>query len=577
MALPVERIPVSLIKQACTAKYLLMGAEEPTELPCYREDAEYLHVPRQYGIRVCKQYGIAYDDATSTGYEAVFPRIPEPRDYQIDPLLDLQQCTESYYDFLFRARTGWGKTIGSLILAARLGVSTIILVDQENLKEQWIKTLIDPKLFGFALEDIGIVQGKVCKYEGCAVTIAMVQTLSQRSYPHEFYAYFGLLIVDEVHIIAAPTFSQPLLDFPAMYRIGVSATPKRKDGLQRVLDYNLGKVRVYVADEHEVNSVYVAEHPTVYSWYANISPKVGRFITEVSEDGSRNLLVAESATFLYDTGRDVLVLSDRIEHLKHLMTLCEYLGVPAEDMGLYAGYNPSYGYAKNPTPMRRPEGLTRNDDTGEFEYTPISLQLIAKRIKKTVLKGILEGARMIFATYGMFQKGVDVPRLTGGVDATPRSSSEQVHGRILRQQDGALRSIWITIADINSYRSLHGVSERITDYMRNNAEVFQWTLEEGEQPCNGKALKAAYRDESKRLKSLRIETNSAGLNTLLSPSARIESAKTTVNAIRERTRDQPRPSRTGSTPLARSARLPARGSSTPSPARPSPYLKRRRR
>lgn len=575
MALPIERIPVSLVKQACTAKYLLMGDEEPTELPCYREDDEYLYVPRQYGISACRSWGIEYQDRTSPGVEMSLPVIAEPRDYQIDPLLDLQECTKSFYDFLFRARTGWGKTVGSLILAARLGVSTIILVDQENLKDQWIKAL--KERFGVAEEDIGIVQGKVCKYEGCAVTIAMVQTLAQKVYPQEFYDYFGLMIVDEVHIIGAPTFSQPLLDFSAMYRIGVSATPRRKDGLQRVLDYNLGKVRVYVADEHDVNSVYVAEHPTIYSWYANISPKVGRFISEVAEDGSRNLLLAESASFLYDTGRDVLVLGDRIEHLKHLMSLCEYLGVPAEDMGLYAGYNPSYGYAKEATPTRRPVGLTRNEETGEYEYTPISLQLIAKRTKKKVLDEIKETKRIIFATYGMFAKGVDVERLTGGVDATPRSSSEQMHGRILRQVDGALRSIWITIADINSYRALHGVSERLADYMRNNAEVFKWSLEEGEQPCNGKALKAEYKEESRRLKSLRIETNSDGLNTLLTPSMRIESAKKTVNAISGRTRAQHRPSRTGSIPSGSNARSPGQGSITPSSGRASPYLKRRRR
>ena len=97
------------------------------------------------------------------------------------------------------------------------------------------------------------------------------------------------------------------------------------------------------------------------------------------------MLIAESALALYETGRDLLVLSDRIEQLKHLQSLLYYLGVDPEQIGLYTGYNPVMKYAKNSKPARRPYGLTVNDDTGLAEYTPISLQLIAKRIPKKKL------------------------------------------------------------------------------------------------------------------------------------------------------------------------------------------------
>lgn len=569
MAIPVGRINVERLKRDCTIKYAPMGVDDPLELHAYRVDNGYIHVPRQLGLRICRRDGIAHEDHTSPGVAVAFPRIPEPRDYQVDVLDELEGISGDYYDFLFRARTGWGKTIGSLIFAARRGVSTLVVVDQENLKTQWVDAL--KKHFGMTDANIGIIQGKTCKYEGCPVTIAMVQTLTSRKLPDAAYAHFGLVLVDECHIIGAPTFSSILMDFSATLRIGVSATPKRRDGLQKMLDWHLGRVRVYVEDEHAENSVFIAEHGSVYSWYANVSKNTGRYISEISEDGARNLLIAQSAAWLYDTNRDVLVLSDRIEHLKNLMSLCTYLGIPEEDMGLYAGYNPIYGYAKQAKPPRRPEGYERGT-----EFTPVNLQLIAKRTKKDRFEEIKTRCRIIFATYGMFQKGVDVPRLTGGIDATPRSQAEQVHGRILRGMEGAQRSIWITIADFNSYRSLFGLVSRIDGYLQNNARLSRWSLDEGEEPCLESDLVSQYRAESKRLKSLRIDQNSDGLNTLMIPSTQRRPAAKTAPATKTLTRVRPPVSRTVSSPVARNVKSSATTSTIPSPVRrtPSPRLRR---
>jgi superfamily II DNA or RNA helicase len=511
MAIPIGLIDVREQRKALTITYQPMGADEPSVLECFRLTKTHLHVPRQYGLDLCARLEIDFKDETSPGAPVEWARVPRPRLYQIKALDQLQECLDDYYDFIFRARTGWGKTVGALITAARREVSAIIIVDQENLKDQWIATLTDPNLFGLSVDDIGIIQGKRCDYEGKAVTIAMVQTLSQKTFPKKVYDYFGMLIVDEVHIIGAPTFSVVLMQFSAMYRFGVSATPKRRDGLQKVLDWNLGRPRLWIEDEHDESAVYVAEHFSVYSAYANQAPKIGRFITEIADDGSRNLLVAEAAAYLYDTGRDILVLSDRIEQLRDIQSLLYYLGIPEEETGLYAGYCPSYGYEKDPKPLKRPEDWQRGTD-----YTPVHLTLISKRRKKQILTSIKENARIILATYGMFAKGVDVPRLSGGVDASPRSTSEQMQGRILRKLDGKKKPIWITVTDPNSYRSMFSLAQRIGDYIKNNSVVSKWSLEKGKEPCNAKSLRSDLYAQVERLKKfMRIETNSVGLNTIL--------------------------------------------------------------
>lgn len=517
MAIPLGLVDTDKLRAELTVSYRPMGAEEPLEVQAFEEDSTHIYVPRQFGIDLCNKLEIDFEDRTSLGDEVTFPKVPTPREYQVEVLDELRETFNSYYDFLFRARTGWGKTIGSLILASRLGRSTLVVVDQENLKDQWVDTLV--KHFGFAKGDIGIIQGKKCSYVGKAVTIAMVQTASRSELPPEVFDAFGFVIVDETHVIGAPTFSRILLWFSAAYRMGVSATPKRRDGLQKLLDFNLGKVRVYVSDEHDPSAVYVAYHHTVYSAYANKAPKIGRFITEVTEDGSRNLLVAESAAYLYDTGRDCLVLSDRIEQLNDLMNLCYYLGVPAQDVGIYTGYKPTYGYEKDPTPKKRPKNLVKHEGSGDIKpgyyYTPVVLKLISKRCKKTDLERVKTTSALIFATYGKFSKGVDEPRLSGGVDASPRSRSEQEQGRILRPLDGKLKPIWITIADWNSYRSLFALAGRIPDYVKNNATVSIWSLEKGKQPCDAIDLRLETHERVKLLKSAQTETLSEGLYTIV--------------------------------------------------------------
>lgn len=508
MRIPVEHVDLRTIRKHLTYTYRPMGADKPVKVKGYHLDGDFVCVPRQYGLRICSQLQIPWDDCTTEGAPAKFPKVPVPREYQEQPLGEIREAFKEYYDVVFRAHTGWGKTIGSLITAASYGRATLIIVDQDNLKDQWLKVLTNPALFGFRREEIGEVQGDKCTYKGKAVTIAMVQTLTQRDYPEEFYNEFGFMIGDEIHTIGAPTFSKVLLQFPAMYRMGVSATPRRRDGLQKALDYNLGKVRVAADKQHEESSVYVVRNDTVYSWYGNMSPKVGRIITEVMEDGQRNLKIAEAALWLYESGRDTLILSDRIEHLKNIQCLLYYLGVPWEEIGLYTGYDPVWSFSKDPEPSGTPKGLHKwkNDDgTMSFaEYSAVSMQVKDKRVPKARLAEIEQNCPIILATYGKFAKGIDVPRLAGGVDATPRSQAEQVQGRILRELAGKLKPIWITIVDRLNYRLMYSFYQRIAEYVKSNSRLYEWDgQEETEEWCSTE-LRDLVLAEHKRLKRMEI-------------------------------------------------------------------------
>lgn len=539
MLIPIESIhDLKGVKSALTATFVPMG-EEAREVLCYKVEGGYLHAPRQFGLSYCKRNLIEYEDQTSLGHPAKFNRSATPRAYQVDFIDDLVSATDSYYDFLARAFTGYGKTLCALIAAARIGVTTLVVVDQENIKDQWLKALDEH--FGMTIENggVGVIQGKVCDYKH-PIVISMVQTLSRKGHPEEVYQYFGLMLLDEIHTIGSPTFSRILTQFSATYRIGLSATPKRRDGLQKMLDYNLGPVRVAADKEHDESSVYFLTHPTVYSFYANVSPKIGRILTEVSEDGSRNLLIAENTILLWETGRDVLILSDRIEQLQNLMALLYYMGVDEAETGLYADMEPHWRYAKNPTPARRPDGWVKHEESGQLEYTPISLQLISKKIPKARLEYTKANARMFHATYGKCAKGFDEPRLRAGIDATPRGAAEQIHGRILREVNASKVAIWVTIVDDNNYRLMYSFGNRVADYAKSNAKIYRWCSDGELKECQAKGLRKQATARVKMLRSLEIQPTSSGTNTLVTPASvktqKKLHAKGTVAAIRSRHR-----------------------------------------
>lgn len=536
MALPREHVHIQTLTKKLTARHQTLGSDDSTLVQGFLLDREYIHVPRQFGLDYCARHHIPYDDETSGGFAIDFPKLGTPRDYQVQPLNAIIDSFDLHYDLIFKAHTGWGKTFGGLWVAQQFATTTIILVDQENLMEQWLEAL--ELHCGMTIENghVGIVQGDKCNYEGRSFVIAMVQTLSRKQYDPAFYAYFGFVIFDEVHTVGAPTFSVVLLDFPAMYRLGVSATPKRKDALQKLLTYSLGKIRVAADKEHDESAVYIRDHHTIYSWYGNISPKTGRILNEVANDGSRNLLIAESVVSLYETGRDGLLLSDRIEQLKHVQSLLYYMGVEEDQLGLYAGYDPIMRYAKEPKPMRKPNYLEKHED-GEEYYTPVSLQLISKRIPKKVLAERKANAGILSATYGMCAKGFDEKRLRFGADLTPRSEVEQIHGRILRDETRET-AIWVTIRDTHSYRLLYSFMRRIKGYLKSNGRMYAWPTDGELTECHEDDVLDEAGRMHETLQQCQIRTLKDGRNIIVTPQQETAKKKQlvqdTVNRVRSR-------------------------------------------
>lgn len=484
-----------------------LGEEQAQEFLAYVDKGDHILVPRDYG-HLLRLDGAELCEGARMPRKAMRP--VKLKGYQ-HPWVDE---VVSYYgevpDVRAQAGTGKGKTIMSLEVARRLRRATLVVVDQEFLRDQWIERAMDEKLFGMDRELIGIVQGKKCEYEGKALVVAMIQSLYQKKYPKEFWRHFGLSVFDESHVVGAPQFSSVLFQTPSMMRLYVSATPDRRDELDKVLHFHGGPVRLHLQSEHAKSVVRYIRHPGCYSWYANSSPKTGRYLSEITTDGPRNMMLADVIKRMSESDRNILVVSERIEHLENLIALCKYLGVPGEDMGLVTGHHTVWGYSKELKPKRRPYGYVRGT-----EYTPIKFGLIRKRTPKKLLAQIKEEKRILFATYSMFEKGVDVPRLDSGIDCTPRNRAEQQHGRILREGEGKMVPVWVTIRDTLSYRAEHQFLNRLAEYQKSNAEVYEWNLQRGVRKMDVAELKARVRQKHVELKAAEIITKLDGNYTVM--------------------------------------------------------------
>lgn len=481
-----------------------------TEVKTYRTDRKgFIGIPRVFGLKSFANCAI--EDYRSDGHAVTFGKKIKLREEQIPFVDDMMKAVDLHEDFIAEAATGKGKTVCALEVIRRLGRSAFVLVDQENLKDQWVERCVQH--LGMQEGDIGIVQGKKENWQGKAITICMVQTLASRKFSEEFYAAAGVVVFDECHTVGAPTFSKTLTMFHAGVRFGISATPDRNDVLHKAISFSLGSTAAFMYDPPEPSLVYIAPSNTVYSWAANNSKLAGRFINEIASDGARNLEIAKAAQWLYETGRDVLVVSDRIEQLSALIVMCRSLGMPAEDMGLYAKSRVVYQYEKNPRPVIKPFGLVKG-----AAYTPIRLAMVQKTIPKPQLLAVKESARVIFATYGIIAKGVDIPRLSAGVDATPRSQATQLLGRILRTLPGKLTPIWVTFEDYNSFRSLHQLRQRLGDYHSSNAGIYLWNRAKGRKPLDIRMYKADLGRRIELLRRSQIVMSLDGSNTLIVPS-----------------------------------------------------------
>lgn len=373
--------------EACQRLTLTMR-DSGTRLAQYREhpEADKLYVPRA----LVAQSGVEVEgDWEPLGAES---RLTEPREGQADAINTYLAAlgNEQPYGGILQAVTGAGKTVMALDIACRLNLKTLIVVPRSSLVEQWRQQIL--RWTDCEESDIGLIQGQTRQYRGKKFTIAMIHTLAQQyeRYERTIFHEFGTVIFDECHVVGAETFSQVAPLFRCQYRVGLSATPRRQDGMDNVFYWHIGPIVSRFTKLQAKPRVRVFNYrgaDTTHSgcvWGGNLN--LGRYLNRIGRSYPRLQLVAKIVKTLDEKNHEILVLSDRIHQLRSLRhELVTKHGVNDADIGFLIGGR--------------------------------------KELHK----------RIILGTYGSAGMGVDIPRLTALVLASPRADIEQAVGRVLRQ------------------------------------------------------------------------------------------------------------------------------------------------
>lgn len=406
--LPLEKFSpteIMRIKAKCTLQSELAavygGFDAQKELVLYTIDADQrrIGVPRVWGMQHFQQRFDIDDRRVRGRPNRLVARFPDGKDYRqgqrawVDKLH--AALKQNGLGTIGCARPGFGKTTLSVIFACELGLSTIILVHKSFLMDQW--RIAVNEMTG---ADAGIVHQDKCIWEGKSFVVAMVQSLVARRYDPAMYLAFGLVIGDEVHRMGAPTWVEATAQFPAQYFCGISATPRRKDGMENAFFWGVGAISAkHLAHDlkPQVYRVLFRTALTKKQWtnYTG-KPNLAKLQTSLGKIPERNMFLADELVKMWKAGRKILVLSHRKGHLEIMKSLVD------QKLSSLGGLNQTGFYIG---------GMGKGERA-----------LSAKR-------------RVIFATYPMASEGLDIPSLDTLMLSTPASDVEQAVGRIQRKYD----------------------------------------------------------------------------------------------------------------------------------------------
>ncbi|MDQ0157396.1 TOTE conflict system archaeo-eukaryotic primase domain-containing protein [Robertmurraya andreesenii] len=214
------------------------------------------------------------------------------------------------------ATTGFGKTVVATAIIAERKVNTLIIVHRTQLMKQWVERL--SQFLKIPKGEIGQIGGGKNKITG-KVDVATIQGLNYGGQLKSFITQYGQIIVDECHIISAVTFENVLKKIRPKYVLGLTATPKRKDGMHPIILMQCGPVR-YKIDAKNQAKIRPFGHVLVTkeTSFNTKSTQFHEIYEELASDSERNLQIFDDVLQSLEKGRSPIILTERLEHLEKL-------------------------------------------------------------------------------------------------------------------------------------------------------------------------------------------------------------------------------------------------------------------
>lgn len=384
----------------------------------------YIQIPRglyEKLLENVKKAEIAYEvsDERQPGKAINVSFKGELRDEQKPALEELIKHNNG----ILHAATAFGKTVICSAVIARKRVSTLILLESSTLLEQWKEALEQfleirerPPEYKTKTGRIKVRKSLIGKLQGPhdsmtgIIDIAMAGSLCKKGEWHPLLGQYGMIIVDECHHAASDTLANILKEVKAKYVYGVTATPKRADGLEKINDMLIGPIRYRYTSKEKVRAQGIAH--LVYPRFTRAVPPRGVAAEKmhpndayeiVRNNEMRDEQIISDIKECISVGRTPVVLSKYKDHSEKL-------------------YERVKGYAD--------KVFLLTGDNSKKEHRKIREQLQSVGSEETLI---------LVATGSLVGEGFDFPRLDTLIMATPvsfRSVVEQYAGRLNRDYAG---------------------------------------------------------------------------------------------------------------------------------------------
>jgi len=196
----------------------------------------------------------------------------------------------------------------------------LIIVHTKELLNQWISRI--ESFLSIPRAEVGIIGGGQFAI-GTRITVATVQSLCKRL--GEVVPHIGHLICDECHRAPSRIFTEAVSAFDARYRLGLTATPWRRDGLSKVIFWTVGDVtgridKQALVDQGNLCQAEVKWVKTEFNPSEDASEEYSKALSELTEDNTRNRLICKTVS--ENNGHGIsLILSDRKAHCDTLQNI----------------------------------------------------------------------------------------------------------------------------------------------------------------------------------------------------------------------------------------------------------------
>ena len=291
------------------------------------------------------------------------------------------------------AGCGTGKTVVMTRAAGELGKRTLILVDQSNLKSNWVDAF--DFIWGRKLNSLTSTTGKL---EDCMITTFQLLARSPDTL-NKVKNEYGSLLIDECQCLKATTFKQVMSQMDNKYRLSCTATFHCKAFDNGVLEDWTSPISVRMIDDGALipNVIW---HSTGVDWASNEPMDFTSITTpKLAKDHTRNAMILS-------------VMKNCLERKRRTVVICI-----SNEQALFLS------------------GLARGLGGRGQVYTGTTTDKVDRKLKADMNNGELD---FVF-TCRKITKGTDLESLDTIIIANPnnnKNDTEQLSGRVRRKLIG---------------------------------------------------------------------------------------------------------------------------------------------